>query len=147
MQHMRSGEMRERTLKWLDRSLRGWDCSEGAPPPGGWLRVTRVALGMTSRQLAARLGVSKSAVTSAECAEVAGTVSLATLERYAAGLECGLVYVLVPHAGSLRELLEQRAEAHYRATHDVADDDAIRLLKRRIGLRNLSSLWGGKMRR
>lgn len=65
-------------------------------PRGGWVKIIRQALGMSMRQLAVRTGMSKSSVASAEKLEAKGTVRLDTLHRLAKGLDCELVYVLVP---------------------------------------------------
>lgn len=66
------------------------------PPRGGWLRAIRQALGMTTRQLAARIGIAQPTLVQAEKSEVDGRISLAQLRRIAAALDCDLQYVLVP---------------------------------------------------
>lgn len=83
-------------------------------PPSGWIRAIREALGMTARQLAARVGVSLSTLLGAEKNEVAGTISLNQLRRVAAALDCELRYVLVPRE-PLRARLDRRAEEIARA--------------------------------
>ena len=65
-------------------------------PPRGWVRAIRDALGMTARQLAARMGKSHSTLLALEKGEVAGTVTIAGLRRAAEALDCTLHYVLVP---------------------------------------------------
>ena len=65
---------------------------------------------MSSRQLAARMGVSQPAVSQLERSEVAGRIQLDSLRRAAAALDCDLVYSLVPRA-SLEETLDARARA------------------------------------
>ncbi len=67
-----------------------------ARPGKGWVRAVRDALGMTTAQLARRVGVSQPVITGIEASEAAGTVKLETLARVAAGLNCRLVYALVP---------------------------------------------------
>jgi predicted DNA-binding mobile mystery protein A len=80
------------------------------PRPGrGWLRAIRTALGMTSKQLAHRLKTSQSAIIEYEQREIAGTISLATLERAASAMNCDLVYALVPRR-PLRDIVERQAE-------------------------------------
>jgi hypothetical protein len=66
---MRDRPMRESTLKWLHLALKRWQWgpAPGDAPGDSWLRAIRVALGMTSRQLAARLGVSEPAVRGTGC--------------------------------------------------------------------------------
>ena len=77
-------------------------------PEGGWIREIRAALGMSGRQLAARMGLSQSAVSQLEQSELDGRVQLETLGRAAAALDCDLVYALVPRT-SLEETVRTRA--------------------------------------
>lgn len=65
---------------------------------------------MTSRQLAARMGLSQSTVTALEQGEAADTVTLRTLREAAAALDCQLVYALVPRT-TLDEMVRQQADA------------------------------------
>jgi predicted DNA-binding mobile mystery protein A len=66
-------------------------------PVRGWTKAVREALGMTTAQLASRLGVKQPSVVAIEQSEVKGTIELATLRRVAGALDCTLVYALVPH--------------------------------------------------
>lgn len=77
-------------------------------PPRGWVKAIREALGMTSAQLAKRLGVSQPRVFTLEQAEVRGAVTIESLERAARALDCRLVYALVPRQ-PLDTLIEARA--------------------------------------
>ena len=81
-----------------------------APPPTGWLRAVREALGMSARQLAERVGVQVSTLLGAERNEASGSISLRQLRRVADALDCDVRYVLVPRS-PLRERVERRAEA------------------------------------
>src|SRR5262249_35375661 len=83
--------------------------SKSQRPPKGWLRAIRDALGMTTSQLARRLGASQPWITELEQAEVSGTVTLQTLQKAAQALGCRLVYALVPEK-PLAEMLRERAE-------------------------------------
>jgi predicted DNA-binding mobile mystery protein A len=78
------------------------------PPDRGWIREVRLALGMTSSQLGKRLGVSQAAVAQMEKSEVEGTISLRTLGRAAAALECDLKYIFLPKE-SLERVVRVRA--------------------------------------
>ncbi len=78
-------------------------------PPKGWLRAVRDALGMTTAQLARRMGVSQPRIIELEQAEVSGGVTLHSLQRAAEALGCRLVYVLVPDR-PLAEVVRARAE-------------------------------------
>ena len=89
-------------------------------PARGWVRAIRDALGMSSRQLAARMEISQPAVAQLERSEADGVVQLDTLRRAADALECDLVYVLVPRT-SLDEVVRNRARTVARA--DIATVD------------------------
>ena len=78
-------------------------------PPKGWLRAVRDALGMTTKQLARRLGVSQPRIVELEQSEASGTVTLNTLQRAAEALGCKLVYALVPEK-PLADTVRERAE-------------------------------------
>jgi predicted DNA-binding mobile mystery protein A len=98
-----------------------------ARPPRGWIKAIREALGMTTAQLAKRLGVSQPRVLAIEKAESTGTLKLETLERAAQALDCRLVYALVP-IKPLESMIEDRALAlarkQLRATsHSMALED------------------------
>ena len=77
-------------------------------PHKGWIRAVKEALGMSSKQLAARLGVSPPRITALEKSEVDETVTLASLRRAAEALDCAFVYSFVPK-GSFEEVLQNRA--------------------------------------
>jgi predicted DNA-binding mobile mystery protein A len=77
-------------------------------PPKGWVRAIRDVLGMPGAALGRRLGVSPQAVDRLEKSEAAGSVSLTTLRRAAAALDCTLVYALVPNT-SLEETVSTQA--------------------------------------
>ena len=89
-------------------------------PEHGWIREIRVALGMTSRQLAHRMGESQSAVSQLEQSEVSDRARLETLRRAADALDCNLVYTLVPKT-SLEGTLITRARVL--AARDLAEAD------------------------
>jgi predicted DNA-binding mobile mystery protein A len=86
-----------------------------ARPPRGWVRAVRETLGMTTRQLGKRLGVSQPRVIKLEQGEVIGAVTLESLQNAAEALGCRLVYALVP-LKSLDEIIAERvasiAEKH-----------------------------------
>jgi predicted DNA-binding mobile mystery protein A len=101
-------------LQQLDKTLRPWRSLPRSRPSGGWLRAVRQALGMTTRQLAKSVGVTQAAVADAERTEAKGDITFATLQRYAAALDCEVVYALVPKR-PLREVVHERAD---RIAHD-----------------------------
>ncbi|HEY1605042.1 MAG TPA: mobile mystery protein A [Allosphingosinicella sp.] len=77
-------------------------------PPRGWVRAVRDALGLTTRQLGARLGRAHSNVTVLEKNEANDAITLKLLREAAAAMDCTLVYALVPNR-PLDEILRERA--------------------------------------
>jgi predicted DNA-binding mobile mystery protein A len=80
----------------LELRLEGLEREVGPRPPLGWIRTIREALGMTTFELATRMGVTQSRASQLERAEVDGSLQLSTLERVAAALKCKVCYALVP---------------------------------------------------
>ena len=78
------------------------------PPVKGWIRALREALGMTTDQLAHRLGVKQPSVMQMQQSEAKGSIELATLRRVADALDCTLVYAFLPKK-SLEETVRARA--------------------------------------
>jgi len=101
--------LRSLSLQQIDQALAPWRELARPRPKSGWLRTIRQALGMTMRQLAKKVGVSQAAVVDAERSEAKYDITLTTLQRYAAALDCELVYALVPNR-PLQESLNARAE-------------------------------------
>ncbi|MDB5712512.1 MAG: mobile mystery protein [Sphingomonas bacterium] len=95
--------------KSLDKRLAPLREMQMIAPPRGWARAIREALGMTTRQLAARMGVSPSRVPAIEKAETIGAVTLKTLRETAEAMGCTLVYAFVP-AKPLDVILEDQAK-------------------------------------
>jgi len=94
----------------LDKRLNSLRDSEiFTRPSRGWVKAIREALGMTTSQLAKRLGVVQSRVVAIEQAEAKGTITLNSLEKAANALDCRLVYTLIPRK-PLNELVAERAE-------------------------------------
>ena len=83
------------------------------PPVRGWIRAIRQALGMTTAQLAKRMGVRQPSVIALEQSEVKGTIELATLRRAAEALDCTVVYALIPNK-PLEATVKERARAFAR---------------------------------
>lgn len=78
-------------------------------PPTGWIRATRLALGMSMQQLAVKLGVTRQNVRNMEGREAEGGITLKALHEVAKALDMELVYGLVPRDGSLDAYIERRA--------------------------------------
>jgi predicted DNA-binding mobile mystery protein A len=91
-------------------------------PGGSWVRAIRDALGMTAGQLAERIGVSQPRITAIEKAEANGSITLKTLRLAAEGLNCSLVYLLLPNEpldAMVRERADRIATTQLRRTHQT----------------------------
>lgn len=94
----------------LDRILLRYREARGRPPPRGWIRAIRDALGMTAEQLGERMGITQPSVQRLELSEAQGTIQLNTLRRAAEALGCEVVYALVPRK-TLQETYDEAARA------------------------------------
>jgi predicted DNA-binding mobile mystery protein A len=111
---MRS-EFRNLRLKQLDRSLEQYQAARKVPRPSkGWIRAIRQALGVSSWELARRLGTSRQLPLQLEKSEAEDRITLKSLRAVANALDCDLVYALVPRAASMEELIENRARTEAR---------------------------------
>jgi predicted DNA-binding mobile mystery protein A len=81
-----------------------------ATPVRGWIKAIREAFGMTTAQLAKRLGIKQPSLVELEQSEARGTIELATLRRVAEALDCTLVYALVPNK-PLESTIRDRARS------------------------------------
>ena len=107
-------------------------------PPFGWIRSIREALGMSGRQLAERLGVSKQSVSRLEQDEIVGAITIKTMRNVAESLDCAFVYGFVPKT-SLENTVRKRAEAVSRERMDRVNQ-TMTLEKQKIRDENLESL-------
>jgi predicted DNA-binding mobile mystery protein A len=108
---MRS-EFRDLRLRQLDRTLEPFQAARKVSRPSkGWIRAIRQALGISSGELARRLGTSRQLPLQLEKGEAEDRITLKSLRAIANALDCDLVYALVPRAASLGELIENRARA------------------------------------
>ena len=96
-------------------------------PPRGWLKEIREAIGRTERQQAARLGVAGSTLHKSEQSEAQERITLGQLRKLADGLDCALVYALVPRT-PLTDVVQNRAkklarEEVYGVAHTMSLED------------------------
>lgn len=99
----------EMRLHQTDDLIRTWRRAKLTPRPrGGWIRTIREALGMSAVALGRRLGILNSSVLKLEQAEADDSITLGTLRKVAAALDCELQYALVPRR-SLDDMIKDRA--------------------------------------
>lgn len=79
-------------------------------PRCGWTKTIRLALGMSSKALGVRLGMTAQGVRNLEQGEANGTLSLNTLTRLANGLDCEVHYVLVPRTSLVEQVFKRLVE-------------------------------------
>ena len=77
-------------------------------PRGGWIFVTRNALGMSATELAERMLVTRQNISKAERNELSGSATLKTMETMAEGMGCRFIYAIVPE-NSVEDILTERA--------------------------------------
>lgn len=81
-----------------------------APPPTGWIKAIRTAIGMSMLQLGKKLSITKQSVQDIERREKDGSVTIKALREAARALDMQLVYGFVPNDGSLEELIDRKAK-------------------------------------
>jgi predicted DNA-binding mobile mystery protein A len=86
-------------------------------PRTGWVKAIREALGLSAAQLASRMGVVQSRLSTIEKAEVTGATTIKTLRQAAEAMGCTFVYAIVP-TKPLEDLL--RDQATHKADQDLA---------------------------
>jgi predicted DNA-binding mobile mystery protein A len=103
--------MRQLRLEQVEASVAAYsDLTNRRPPPRGWLKAIRESLGLTERQQADRLGITGSTLHKSELAEAEERITLGQLRKLANGLDCELVYALVPRK-PLTQVVEDRARS------------------------------------
>lgn len=80
-------------------------------PPSGWIKAIRGALGLSVRQLADLVGVSRGSINQLEKREPQKRVTLESLEMVARAMNCKVVYAIVPQDSSalLEDIIENKA--------------------------------------
>lgn len=122
-------DFRNLRLRQLDRSLESYRAARLVPrPPYGWIRALRQGLGVSSGELARRMGTSRQLPLQLEKSEADDRITLRSLRAIANALDCDLVYALVPRANSLQESMESRALSEAKARvlgveHSMALED------------------------
>lgn len=104
-----SPELNQLRLEQLQATLSAYaNLVTRKAPPRGWLKLIRESLGRTERQQAQRLDISAPTLHKSEQAEADERITLAQLRKLADGLDCELVYALVPRK-PLTDVVQDRA--------------------------------------
>lgn len=113
-----SPELNHLRLEQLEATTSAYaDMVKRTRPSRGWLKAIREALGRTERQQAERLGISGPTLHKSEQSEAEERITLGQLRKLADGLDCELVYALVPRR-PLTDMVKDRARAI--ATEEVS---------------------------
>ncbi|PZP83627.1 MAG: mobile mystery protein A [Azospirillum brasilense] len=99
--------MKQLHIQILDRHLAEVHLCDR--PAGGWIAAIRKALGMSMRQLGARMGTTQQSTARMEQNELEGSITLRSLRKAAEALDCRVAYVLIPNAGSLEATIHNQA--------------------------------------
>lgn len=123
-------QFRDLQLQQVDALLAFWTAAQLSTRPRlGWIRTIREALGMSGAAFARRLGMSQAGVAKLEAAEASDTITLASLSKLAAALDCELQYALVPRTSLKRRVLARaQAVANERlsqVSHSMALEDQL----------------------
>lgn len=81
-----------------------------APPPTGWIKAVRTAIGMSLQQLSKRLSITRQSAQEIEQREKDGSITIKSLREAARALDMQLVYGFVALDGSLEDLIDRRAK-------------------------------------
>lgn len=97
-------------------------------PPSGWINTLRKTLNISLKQLGKRLNVTSQNINQFELREKDGTISIQKLREVANAMDMEFVYTFIPKDGSLKKLIEKRAnqvaqEIVMRTSHTMKLED------------------------
>ena len=110
-------EYRELRLQQLENSLSAFAAARSTTRPrGGWLHAIRQSLGLSRQRVAKVARANQQEIATFEKAEANDRITLRSLRRVAAAMDCELVYAIVPKTGTIQELADKqlRSEASKR---------------------------------
>lgn len=102
-------------------------------PTRGWLRAVREAIGGRQDAVAKRMGVQRQSYARLETTEAKGTISLSTLQKAAAAMDCDVVYYLVPRAGVAKTYAELARKHDPKFKHLQASEHSMALEDQAVG--------------
>ena len=142
--------------KQLDKTLLEFRPILGVSiPQKGWVRAIRDSLGMSGRQLADRLGVTRQRVSEIERDELSGSVSIKSMRKVADRLDCVFVYAFAPRISlehtvhdRVKQVVEERLKRASQSMllegQELNEDDELEALSDMVEemIENLpSTLW------
>jgi predicted DNA-binding mobile mystery protein A len=102
-------------------------------PAHGWLRAVRESLGLSQANVATKLDMSRQAYADLERAEARGAISLNSLERAAAAMECELVYFVLPREAAAQNFTELAQRHDPKQRHLAATEHSMALEGQAVG--------------
>jgi predicted DNA-binding mobile mystery protein A len=111
-------------------------------PVKGWLRAVREVLNMTLEDVGKSLKTSRKRILDFETAEAQDRITLKSLRRVAAAMDCELIYAIVPKEGTISQLTARRARAREKDAHELAHTKAredVLAVERSMALENQAS--------
>lgn len=117
--------LRKLTARQIDKQVKPF--RNFIIPNIGWIRTIRKALGINTRQLGERTGVSSERIVRIEADELESKLTMATLEKMAEAMNCKFVYAFVPD-DNLDKIIEKSARDKaktqmFRVSHSMALED------------------------
>jgi transcriptional regulator with XRE-family HTH domain len=70
-----------------------------------WMKIARTAMLLSGNEMAERLGITRMSYYKLEARERRGNISVATLKRVAAAMDCEIVYFVRPTRGTFSEVI------------------------------------------
>jgi len=117
-------------LRALDRAIRAIQTIRRTPQSRyGWLRAVREALELSLEEVGKRTKMSRKNVNMLEQNEASGKITLDSLRRLAAAMDCDLVYAVVPRAKTFAALAAEIARKKSKLREDKARQRATELVK------------------
>ena len=98
--------LRKLTARQIDKQVKPF--KNFIMPTVGWIRTIRHALGLNTRQLAEKTGVSSERIIRIEADELESKLTMATLQKMALAMNCKFVYAFVPE-DNLDKIIERTA--------------------------------------
>ncbi|MCB9719921.1 MAG: mobile mystery protein A [Candidatus Omnitrophica bacterium] len=92
----------------LDEKFKVLKSFVGFEPQQGWIKTIREVLGMSSSQLAKKVGIDQSRISRLENSEKLGNLKLSSLQKIAKGLNMHFVYCFVPES-TLEDMVREQA--------------------------------------